>query len=197
MTQDFCPERAMTRCPWVGTDPLMIEYHDWEWGRPVHEDHKLFEFLVLEGAQAGLSWSTILKKRGNYRRLFYGFDIEAVAKMTADDQARLLQNPGIVRNRLKVASAIANAQVMLQLQEEFGSLDTYFWNYVDGHPIINQFASLEDLPAQTNLSKTISKDLKKRGCNFVGPTIMYAFMQAVGMVNDHTINCDWHPKSEK
>ncbi len=180
---------AIARCAWAGNDPLMIAYHDYEWGKPVHNDQKLFEFLVLEGAQAGLSWSTILKKREGYRRLFHRFDIEKVAQMTEADQALLLQDSSIVRNRLKVASAINNANVMLKIQQEHGSLDHYFWSYVNHQPIRNHFLCADDLPAQTELSKTISKDLKKRGCNFVGPTIIYAFMQATGMVNDHTVNC--------
>ncbi len=189
-------EGAIARCAWAGTDPLMIAYHDQEWGVPLHDDQKLFEFLVLDGAQAGLSWSTILKKRDNYRRCFHQFEIEKVAQMTEADQARLLQDPGIVRNRRKIASAIANARVMLQIQQEFGSLDHYFWSYVNHEPIINQFASLEELPAQTELSQRLSKDLKKRGCSFVGPTIMYAFMQAAGMVNDHTTDCYLHPNNQ-
>ena len=184
---------AIARCAWVGNDPLMVAYHDHEWGQPVHDDQTLFEALILEGAQAGLSWSTVLKRRENYRRLFHNFDIQTVAAMTTEDQTRLLQDPGIIRNRLKVASAIANAQAMLQIQREFGSLDRYFWAYVDHQPILNHYASQEELPTQTDLSKAISRDLKKRGCRFVGPTITYAFMQAVGMVNDHTIDCPWHP----
>ncbi len=184
---------AIARCEWAGNDPLMIAYHDYEWGQPVHGDQKLFEFLVLEGAQAGLSWSTILKKREGYRRLFHNFDIEKVARMTDVDQARLLKDSAIVRNRLKVASAINNAKVTLKIRQEYGSLDHYFWSYVNHQPILNHFASSADLPDQTELSKAISKDLKKRGCNFVGPTIIYAFMQAIGMVNDHVTSCYLSP----
>jgi len=177
------------RCTWCGEDPLYISYHDNEWGVPVHEDQLLFEFLVLEGAQAGLSWITILKKRNNYRLAFDNFDIETVANYTDGDVNRLLDNPGIVRNTLKIKSAIKNAHGVLKIQEEFGSFNSYLWQYVNEKTIQNEFKSMAELPAKTNLSEKMSKDLKKRGFNFVGPTICYAFMQAIGMVNDHTTDC--------
>jgi len=177
------------RCAWVGSHPLEIAYHDAEWGVPVHDDRVLFEFLILEGAQAGLNWLTVLKKREHYREAFAGFDPAAVARFGEAETAALLQNPGIVRNRLKVASAIRNAQGFLTVQEEFGSFDAYVWRFVDGAPVVNRWRSMAELPAQTPASERLSKDLKKRGFNFVGPTICYAFMQAVGMVNDHTVDC--------
>ncbi|PLX77506.1 MAG: DNA-3-methyladenine glycosylase I [Desulfuromonas sp.] len=177
------------RCQWCGDDPLYIAYHDKEWGVPVHDDRLLFEFLVLEGAQAGLSWITILNKRENYRKAFKNFEIAKVAAFTEEDVACLLNDPGIVRNRLKIRSAIRNAKAALALQQEFGSLDSYFWRFVDGRPIQNSFKSLDEIPAKTDISDTLSKDLKKRGFNFVGSTICYAFMQATGMVNDHIIDC--------
>lgn len=180
------------RCAWCGTDPLYVAYHDLEWGVPVHDDRLLFEFLVLEGAQAGLSWLTILRKRENYRRAFADFAPEAVARYGAQDRDRLLVDAGIVRNRLKIDSAIKNARAVLAIQEEYGSLDTFFWRYVEGRPVENSWRSFEEVPAQTPLSDQMSKDLKKRGCNFVGSTICYAFMQAVGMVNDHTTDCFRH-----
>ena len=179
----------MKRCDWSGADPLMIEYHDKEWGAPVHDDVKLFEFLILEGAQAGLSWSTILKKRENYRKAFDGFDPARVAQYGGEDVARLLADAGIVRNRLKIAAAITNARLVLAVQEEFGSLDKYIWQFVGGRPIKNAIKSLSEIPARTTESDAMSKDLQKRGFKFVGPTICYAFMQAVGMVNDHTAEC--------
>lgn len=178
-----------TRCEWAGTDPLYIAYHDEEWGQPVHDDQELFEFLILEGAQAGLSWITILRKRESYHLAFDDFD---PVKVAAYDQAKidqLLDNPGIIRNRLKIRSAISNAQAFLQVQQEFGSFDSYIWGFTDYTPIINSWTSMSEIPAQTPLSEKISKDLKKRGFNFVGPTICYAFMQAIGMVNDHVISC--------
>jgi len=178
-----------TRCEWCGSDPLYVAYHDYEWGIPVHDDRLLFEFLILEGAQAGLSWLTILKKRENYRKAFHAFEVELVAKYTEADVARLLADAGIVRNRLKIESAIKNARGVLGIQEEYGSLDSYLWRYVDGIPEQNAWRSMSELPARTELSDTMSKDLKKRGLNFVGSTICYAFMQAVGMVNDHTTDC--------
>ena len=178
-----------TRCEWCGTDPLYVAYHDEEWGIPVHDDRHLFEMLVLEGAQAGLSWSMILKKRDGYREAFDNFDIEAVAAYTLKDVERLLANPGIVRNRLKVESAIKNARATLEIQKEFGSLDAYLWQFVGGEPTQNAWKTMADLPAETSASKAMSKALKKRGFNFVGPTICYAFMQAVGMVNDHVTSC--------
>jgi DNA-3-methyladenine glycosylase I len=166
-----------------------VEYHDNEWGIPVHNDRLLFELLILEGAQAGLSWLTILKKRENYRKAFDAFDPKIVARYTQADVERLIADAGIVRNRLKIESAIKNAQGVLKIQEEFGSFDSYLWSYVQEQPIQNAWSSIEDIPAETEISKQISKDLKKRGFNFVGPTICYAFMQAIGMVNDHTVDC--------
>ena len=180
------------RCTWCGDDPLYIGYHDDEWGVPVHDDRLLFEFLILEGAQAGLSWLTILKKRDNYRKAFDNFDVQRIAEYTQHDIDRLLANEGIVRNRLKIESAIRNARGTLQIIEEYGSLSTYLWRYVDGHPIQNAWKTMKEIPAQTAESEALSKDLKKLGFNFVGPTIIYAFMQAVGMVNDHTTDCFRH-----
>jgi DNA-3-methyladenine glycosylase I len=179
----------MQRCAWCGTDPLYVEYHDKEWGVPVHDDKKHFEFLVLEGAQAGLSWITILKKRENYRKAFAGFDPKKVAKFTEKDIERLLGDAGIVRNKLKIRSAIGNAQVFLQIQKEFGSFDKYIWGYVKGKPVQNQYSSMKELPAKTALSDAVSKDLQKRGMRFVGSTIIYAHLQATGVVNDHTMDC--------
>jgi DNA-3-methyladenine glycosylase I len=178
----------LTRCPWAQGE-LDVAYHDTEWGVPVHEDRRLFEFLILEGAQAGLSWSTILKKRENYRAAFDGFDPVLVARYTQRKQAALLKNEGIVRNRLKVASTIDNARGFLAVQEEFGSFDAYVWGFVDGKPVINRRRRMADVPAETPLSLALSKDLKRRGFRFVGSTICYAFMQAVGMVNDHLVSC--------
>jgi len=177
------------RCEWCGNDPLYIKYHDYEWGMPVHDDRRLFEFLILEGAQAGLSWLTILKKRENYRKAFHGFDPQKIATYSTEDVQCLLSDCGIVRNRLKIESAIRNARGVLEIMDEFGSFDAFIWRYVDYQPIQNAWRSLEELPASTELSDTISKDLKKRGFNFVGSTICYAFMQAVGMVNDHIVGC--------
>jgi len=177
------------RCEWSGTDPLYLKYHDDEWGVPLHDDHGLFELLTLEGAQAGLSWLTILRKRDNYRKAFHGFDPQKIAGYSAADVERLLADPGIVRNRRKIESAISNAQKMIATQDEFGSFDSFLWSYVDHQPVQNAWRSLAELPAKTALSDKISKDLKKRGFNFVGSTICYAFMQAVGMVNDHVVSC--------
>ena len=178
------------RCEWAaGGGELMLAYHDEEWGVPSHDDRHLFELLTLEGAQAGLSWSTILRKREGYRRLFAGFDPAAVAGFTPTDIERLLQDPAIVRNRLKVESTVVNAARVLEVQAELGSFDAYLWSFVDGEPIVGNFRSLSDLPAETELSRALSKDLKKRGFRFVGPTVCYAFMQAVGLVNDHTVDC--------
>jgi len=184
------------RCFWAGDKDYMIAYHDEEWGRPVHDDIRHFEMLILEGAQAGLSWDTILKKRINYRNAFAGFDPETVAKFDEDKQAALLTNPGIVRNRLKVASAVRNARAFLKIQDEFGSFDAYIWGFVEGTPIINHFMAHKDFPASTPLSDIISKDLKTRGMNFVGSTIIYAYMQAVGLTNDHTVDCFLHPANQ-
>ena len=178
-----------TRCEWCGTDPLYTAYHDNEWGVPVHDDRLLFECLILEGAQAGLSWLTILKKRKNYRKAFDAFDCELIANYTKADVARLLSDAGIVRNRLKIESVIKNARGILAIREEHGSLDSYLWRYVDGIPRQNSWRATSEVPVKTELSDAISKDLKKRGFNFVGSTICYAFMQAVGMVNDHTTDC--------
>ncbi|MEN6549727.1 MAG: DNA-3-methyladenine glycosylase I [Armatimonadia bacterium] len=178
-----------TRCPWTGEDPLMLAYHDEEWGVPVHDDRLLFEFLVLEGAQAGLSWSTILRKRGNYRRAFEGFDPAKVAAFDDARVAQLLQDPGIVRNRLKINSAVTNARAVLAIPQEFGSFDAYLWQFVGGQPLQPHRRSLGEIPAQTPESAAMSKALLKRGFKFVGPTICYAFMQAVGMVNDHLTDC--------
>jgi DNA-3-methyladenine glycosylase I len=182
----------MTRCDWVGDNLLMIEYHDKEWGAPEHDDKKLFEFLVLEGAQAGLSWQIILNKRRGYQKAFSGFDPAKVALYDDKDVRRLLEDPDIIRNRLKVASAIQNAKQFLLVQKEFGSFDAYVWRFVGGKPIKNKFKSLPDIPAKTKESEAMSKDLVKRGFKFVGPTICYAFMQAVGMVNDHQTKCFRH-----
>ncbi|MBE0644177.1 MAG: DNA-3-methyladenine glycosylase I [Bacteroidetes bacterium] len=179
----------MNRCEWCGTDPLYVAYHDQEWGVPVHDDRLLFEFLILEGAQAGLSWLTILKKRENYRKAFHGFDVDRIARYTDADTHRLLADVGIVRNRLKIATAIRNARGVLAVREEFGSLDAYLWRFVDGLPLQNAWKSMAELPAKSEQSDAMSKDLKKRGFNFVGSTICYAFMQAVGMVNDHMTDC--------
>jgi DNA-3-methyladenine glycosylase I len=180
---------AIMRCPWCGDDPLYVAYHDEEWGVPCHDDRKLFEFLILEGAQAGLSWLTILRKRENYRRAFAGFDAQTVAGYGAKDVARLLADPGIVRNRLKIGAAIGNARAFLEVQAAFGSFDAYCWAFVDGKPIINRWRSLAEIPAETDISRAMSRELKQRGFRFVGPTIMYAHMQAVGMVNDHLLSC--------
>jgi DNA-3-methyladenine glycosylase I len=177
------------RCEWCGTDSLYVEYHDTEWGVPAHDDRHLFEMLILEGAQAGLSWSTILGKRESYRRAFDGFDPKKVAKYTDKRIARLLENPGIVRNRLKVQSAVQNARAFLEVIGEFDSFDRYIWQFVGRRPIQNRWKQLKELPASTAESESMSEDLKRRGFNFVGPTICYAFMQAVGMVNDHIVGC--------
>ena len=182
----------MNRCAWAGEDPLMIDYHDLVWGVPVHDDQQLLEFLILEGAQAGLSWSTILKKRENYRRAFCDFAPTVVALFDDQDRARLMADAGIVRNRLKIRSAIENAKALLQVQQEFGSFDAYIWQFVDGAPIQNRWETLADVPTQTPESVQMSKALKKRGFRYVGPTICYAFMQAVGMVNDHVVGCFRH-----
>lgn len=184
----------VSRCRWVGNDPVYIRYHDEEWGVPVHDDRVLFEFLILEGAQAGLSWSTILKKRENYREAFAGFDSAEVAHYDEQKIEELLQNPGIVRNRLKVESAIRNARGVVAIQNEFGSLDAFLWQFVDRAPIQNARAPHKEVPAETEESKRMSKELKRRGFKFVGPTICYAFMQAVGMVNDHTTDCFRYPE---
>ena len=178
----------MIRC-WKTTNPLYVKYHDEEWGVPVHNDSRLFELLVLEGAQAGLSWSTILKRRGGYLQAFANFDVSKVAKFTETDFNQLIENTGIIRNKLKIRSAINNAKQFIKVQKEYGSFKEYIWSFVDNKPIKNTCTTLSDIPAYTPLSKAISKDLKKRGFNFVGPTIVYAYMQSIGIVNDHITNC--------
>ena len=177
------------RCGWTTGDPAFVAYHDQEWGVPSHDDHHLFEMLLLEGAQAGLSWLTILRRREGYRRAFAGFDPDAVARFGERDVARLLQDSGIVRNRAKVEAAIANAQAALAAREQFGSLDAFLWRFVDGRPLVGRWRSLADLPAETEGSRAMSSELRRRGFRFVGPTICYAFMQATGMVNDHVVTC--------
>ena len=178
------------RCSWANpNNPLYIKYHDEEWGVPVKDDRTLFEFLTLEGAQAGLSWETILKKRENYRAAFSGFDVEAVALYTEEKILALLADPGIVRNKLKVRGTVTNAQLFISVQKEFGSFGEYVWGFVDGRPVVNAWPSLDQVPVTTEISDRLSKDLKKRGFKFVGSTIMYAYMQAVGMVHDHTTDC--------
>lgn len=179
------------RCPWP-TDELYVRYHDQEWGVPIHDDRLLFEFLILEGAQAGLSWHTVLRKRENYRAAFHNFDAEKVAKYGAKDVARLLNNEGIIRNRLKVNAAIQNARACLKVREEFGTFDAYQWRFVEGKPIVNHRRSMKEVPARTEISDRLSKDLIQRGFKFVGSTICYAHMQAVGMVNDHLVSCFRH-----
>ena len=183
------PPDDTRRCSWVGDDRLYLAYHDKEWGVPVHDDRLLFEFLVLEGAQAGLSWLTILRKREGYRRAFAGFAPAAVAAFGSEDIDRLLADPGIVRNRLKVGSAVSNAHAFLRAQEEFGSFDAYVWGFVGGETIHNEWRTMAEIPAKTPEAERMSADLKKRGFRFVGPTICYAHMQATGMVNDHTVDC--------
>lgn len=177
------------RCAWAGEDPLMRAYHDTEWGIPLHDDRKLFEMLILEGAQAGLSWSTILRKRENYRKAFDRFDPRRIALYTPARLRSLMGNEGIVRNRLKIAAAVTNARAFLKVQEEFGSFDAYLWRFVEGRPIKKSRRKLADIPARTPESDALSADLKRRGFTFVGSTICYAFMQAVGMANDHTVGC--------
>jgi DNA-3-methyladenine glycosylase I len=180
------------RCAWCGTDPLYVAYHDEEWGMPSHDERHLFEMLILEGAQAGLSWSTILNKRAGYRAAFAGFDPEQVARFGARDVQRLLRNDGIVRNRLKIEAAARNARAFIEVQDEFGRFDAYIWRFVNGKPIQNRWRELSAIPARTAESDAMSKDLKRRGFTFVGSTICYAFMQAVGMVNDHVVDCFRH-----
>ena len=177
------------RCPWAGDDPLYIAYHDKEWGAPSHDDRRLFEMLILEGAQAGLSWITVLRKRENYRRAFADWNAEKIARFDEKDVARLMADEGIVRNRLKVRAAIGNAKAFLKVRDEFESFDRYIWRFVDGSPIRRRRQTMRDVPAHTAESDAMSLDLKKRGFNFVGTTICYSFMQAVGMVNDHLDSC--------
>ncbi len=185
------------RCRWCQGSELEIDYHDNEWGKPLHDDQQLFEFLILEGAQAGLSWVTILKKRDNYREAFDHFEIERVAKYTKRKIESLMHNPGIVRNRLKIESTVSNAKIALEVQSEFGSLDKYLWQFVDGKPRINRWKNHSQVPATSEQSDAMSKALKKRGFRFVGSTICYAFMQATGMVNDHTVDCFRYPRKTR
>lgn len=196
--------KDVKRCRWAGDYDLAIEYHDKEWGVPSRDDRYLFEMLILEGAQAGLSWNTILKKREEYQRVYAEFDVKKVARFDKRKQARLLKNPGIVRNRLKVESSVANARAFIEVQSEFGSFAEYIWQFVDGKPVKNRWASANELPTQTEQSLAMSRALKRRGFRFVGPTICYAFMEAVGMVNDHEVGCfryravgDVKPRAQK
>ncbi len=182
-------DRVVRRCEWAGSDPVYVAYHDEEWGVPAHDERTLFEFLILEGAQAGLSWATILKKRENYRRAYRGFDVKAVAAYDSRDVRRLLADAGIVRNRLKIQASVRNARAFLKIQREFGSFDAYVWRFVGGTPRQNTWRRLKELPARSPESHALSKDLKQRGFAFVGSTICYAFMQAVGLVNDHLVDC--------
>jgi len=186
------PQPQPTRCGWCLGSDLYMNYHDKEWGVPCRDDAKLFEFIVLESAQAGLSWITILRKRENYRRAFDGFDAEKVARYNSRSVARLMNDAGIVRNRLKIEATIGNARSFLDIQAQYGSFSDYFWNFTDGQPIVNRWKDLSEVPATTPLSDTISKDLKKRGFRFMGPTVCYAHMQAMGMVNDHVVDCFRH-----
>lgn len=184
------------RCSWVKeSNPLYMAYHDQEWGRPLHDDQALFELLSLESYQAGLSWETILNKREAFRAAFYGYDLERVAQMTTNELDDLVQNPGIVRHRAKLAATVANAQAIIRLQKEFGSFDHYLWSWVDGQTIDHQVTDRRQVPAQTDLSQRLSRDLKKRGFQFVGPVCVYSFLQAAGLVNDHEMSCDWHQQN--
>lgn len=185
---------SRVRCPWAGDNPEMVAYHDQEWGRPVHDDRKHFEFLILEGAQAGLSWSTILRKREGYRAAFADFDPVKVARFSEERLAKLILNPNIVRNRLKIAAAVTNARCFLAVQKEFGTFDSYCWRFVGAKPIVNRWRSMQEIPATSVESDAFSKDLKKRGFKFVGSTIIYAHMQAVGMINDHLVDCFCYKK---
>lgn len=186
------PSESPVRCEWATSDPLYVDYHDREWGVPLHDDRALFELLCLEGAQAGLAWITILRKRDGYRRAFEGWDPDRIAAYGPDDEARLLADSGIVRNRAKVRAAIGNAAAYQRLTAELGSLEPYLWSFVDGRPVQNQWRSMGDLPAQTDTSVALSRDLRGRGFSFIGPTIVYAFMQAAGLVNDHLVSCFRH-----
>ena len=182
-----------TRCAWAeGKEDFYVRYHDEEWGVPVHDDRKHFEFLVLEAAQAGLSWATVLKRRAGYRKAFSDWDVKRVARYTPEKIEKLLQDPGIIRNRLKVEAAVSNAREFLKVQEEFDTFDQYFWQFVDGQPVLNHWTSMQDVPSKTELSDAVSKDLKKRGFRFVGSTVIYAHLQATGLVNDHTVDCFRH-----
>lgn len=189
--------KASGRCPWPGDDPLMIEYHDTEWGMPLYDDRKLFEFLILEGMQAGLSWRTVLYKRENFRRAFDGFDPEKIARYTDTKCKKLLQDAGIIRNRLKVSAAVSNAKAFLEVLEKDGSFAKYIWSFTGGKPIVNRLRSLKEIPVSTKESDAMSKDLKARGFRFVGSTICYAHMQATGMVNDHLVTCERHQACQK
>ncbi|MEN8138492.1 MAG: DNA-3-methyladenine glycosylase I [Bacteroidota bacterium] len=179
------------RCEWVSKDQIYIDYHDNEWGKPIHEDDKLFEFLILETFQAGLSWLTVLKKRENFRKAFDNFNFEKVSKYDESKYEELISNAGIIRNKLKIRAAISNAKSFIKVREEFGTFNKYIWAFVDNKPIVNQWRNINEVPATTPLSDRVSKDLKKRGFKFVGPTVVYAHMQATGMVNDHTLDCDF------
>lgn len=193
----LCMSAAIRRCPWCGDDPLYVRYHDEEWGVPVYSDQLQFEFLVLESAQAGLSWLTILRKRENYRRAFAGFDPQRVAEFGSEEKEELLADPGIVRNRAKIEAAVNNARRFLELQGQYGSFCEYIWSFQGGEPIVNRPEFMADVPASTELSAHIAKDLKRRGFRFLGPTIMYAHMQAVGMVNDHLRSCFRHTQVQR
>jgi DNA-3-methyladenine glycosylase I len=182
-------DKSLQRCAWVSEDPIYIKYHDEEWGAPIYDDKTLFEFLVLEGAQAGLSWLTVLKRREGYREAFAGFDVERVARFSEADLKCLQEFPGIIRNQLKIQSAVRNAKVFMNIQEEFGSFSKYLWGFVNDAPVVNHPKTLAEVPVLTPLAGQISKDLRTRGMNFVGPTIIYAYLQAVGVVNDHVQNC--------
>ena len=192
MTESNMTNDNKSRCGWATTDPLYLDYHDNEWGKPVYDDRTLFEFLILEGAQAGLSWITVLKKRARYRDVFANFDPHTIARFTEEDVACLMQDAGIIRNRLKINAAIQNARAYLEVVSEVGNFSNYMWQFVDGKPIKNKWHTLSDVPAVTPVSDAMSKDLKKRGFKFVGSTICYAYMQAVGMVNDHLVTCFCH-----
>ncbi len=194
MSNPFATEspRATRTCDWATNDPLLVQYHDREWGTPVHDDRTLFEFLVLDGAQAGLSWLTVLRKRENYRRAFDGFDVRKVARYDGRKVRALLADPGIIRNRLKIQSAITNARAFIAVQGEFGTFDTYVWRFVRGQPKMNRWRELRQIPARTKESDLMSEDLRRRGFRFVGSTICYAFMQAAGLVNDHLVSCFRH-----
>jgi DNA-3-methyladenine glycosylase I len=181
--------KSVKRCSWPSDDPLMIAYHDREWGVPLHDDRKLYEFMILDGAQAGLSWSTVLRKRENFRRAFHGFDPEVVARYNEKDVQRLLKDEGIIRNRLKIESAITNANLFLEVQKEFGTFDVFIWRFVGNRPVQHRFRRVSDIPVTSAESDAMSKDLKRRGFKFAGSTICYAFMQAAGMVNDHLVDC--------
>lgn len=185
----------MNRCDWVTDDPIYLDYHDYEWGVPVFDDRKLFEMLTLEGAQAGLSWITILKRRENYRRAFDSFDVHKISQYTEEKIQSLLQNDSIIRNDKKIRSVIKNAQHFIEIQKDYGSFAVYLWSFVNNKQIINYWATIQDVPTQTELSQKISKELKKKGFSFVGPVIIYSYLQAVGLINDHILSCDCHPNN--